>query len=105
MRNRVRRPSTQQPEHRDGFPELFPSIRWPRIAHLYGFSERELYVLRLLCRGLDNAAIARECRIRIPTVRTHLRSIYRKLHARDRLHAVLRLVHSGDKDGANHLSG
>jgi DNA-binding CsgD family transcriptional regulator len=42
-------------------------------------TKREMEVLRLLVEGLTNAQIAERLRIRIPTVNTHVESIYSKL--------------------------
>lgn len=51
---------------------------------------RESTVLHLLATGLTAQAIARRLRISPRTVHAHLRSLYRKLEATDRLSAVLR---------------
>jgi DNA-binding NarL/FixJ family response regulator len=51
-------------------------------------SRREYQVLQLLAEGLENAAIAKLLYLSVETVRTHVKSILRKLSARDRTHAV-----------------
>ncbi|MDV6011101.1 response regulator transcription factor [Haloechinothrix sp. LS1_15] len=51
-------------------------------------SRRELQVLQLVAEGLENAAIAKVLFLSVETVRTHVKSILRKLSARDRTHAV-----------------
>jgi LuxR family maltose regulon positive regulatory protein len=53
-------------------------------------SERESEVLRHLSGMLSTAEIAAEMYISVNTVKTHLRSIYRKLSARHRGEAVRR---------------
>ena len=53
-------------------------------------SEREREVLRLLSGMLSTAEIATEMYISVNTVKTHLRSIYRKLSAAHRGEAVRR---------------
>ena len=53
-------------------------------------SEREREVLRLLSAMLSTAEIATEMYISVNTVKTHLRSIYRKLSAAHRGEAVRR---------------
>lgn len=53
-------------------------------------SERELTVLRYLQSILSNAEIAAEMSISVNTVKTHVRSIYRKLDADTRRDAVRR---------------
>jgi LuxR family maltose regulon positive regulatory protein len=53
-------------------------------------SDRELTVLRYLQGALSNLEIASELRVSVNTVKTHVRSIYRKLHAGRRREAVLK---------------
>jgi LuxR family maltose regulon positive regulatory protein len=53
-------------------------------------SERELVILRLLAAGLTKPEIARELYIAYNTVKTHTRTIYRKLDASTREDAVRR---------------
>ncbi|HEX4226601.1 MAG TPA: response regulator transcription factor [Pseudonocardiaceae bacterium] len=51
-------------------------------------SRREYQVLQLISDGLENSAIAKALFVSIETIRTHVKNILRKLHARDRAHAV-----------------
>jgi len=51
-------------------------------------SRREVEVLRLIADGLANQAIADVLAVSVETVRTHIKSLLRKLSARDRAHAV-----------------
>jgi LuxR family maltose regulon positive regulatory protein len=53
-------------------------------------SEREVVILRLLAAGLTKPEIARELYIAYNTVKTHTRTIYRKLDASTREDAVAR---------------
>jgi LuxR family maltose regulon positive regulatory protein len=50
-------------------------------------SQRELRVLRLLVAGLSNADIAQELVVSTNTVKTHVKSIYRKLNINSRSEA------------------
>jgi len=63
-------------------------------AHL-GLTQRESEVLGLLVRGYTNRAIGAALVIGEETVKTHLASIYRKLHAKDRAHAVAIALREG----------
>lgn len=56
-------------------------------------SAREQQVLRLICQGFDNAAIARLLELRIHTVKNHVHSILEKLGARDRTQLVSRVLY------------
>jgi DNA-binding NarL/FixJ family response regulator len=64
-----------------------------QFGHLTGpvqqpLSRREYQVLQLIADGLENQAIAKILFVSVETVRTHVKSILRKLAARDRTHAV-----------------
>ncbi len=54
----------------------------------FGLTAREVDVLRLLVRGMADKAIAHELGIAHITVRLHLRNVFRKLGAQNRVDAV-----------------
>ena len=58
-------------------------------------SEREMEVLQLLSEGCSTPEIATNLFISQKTVKNHLASIYEKIDARDRTHAVIRAVKMG----------
>jgi PAS domain S-box-containing protein len=58
-------------------------------------SRREREVLNLIAVGADQAQIATELTIAVPTVRTHVRNVLRKLHARNRAHAIALAMQEG----------
>lgn len=60
-----------------------------------GLTARELEVLRLLCRGMDNKAIARELFIAAKTARNHVEHIYEKTGASNRVTATLFALDAG----------
>jgi DNA-binding NarL/FixJ family response regulator len=55
-------------------------------------TDRENEILSFLSKGFANKEIADKLEISIPTVRTHLRHIYEKLHVRSRTEAVARFL-------------
>ena len=66
------------------------SARKPRQGQLDGeLTERELAVLRLLVGELSTSQIAQNLYVSPSTVRTHVKSIYRKLGVSSRKDAVL----------------
>lgn len=81
---------------------LAPVVAAPRgrLAHQPSasqqpLSKREYQVLHLIADGLENQAIATILFVSVETVRTHVKSILRKLAARDRTHAVAVAFRSG----------
>jgi LuxR family maltose regulon positive regulatory protein len=66
-------------------PELTsPSLTTNSGVQVEALSQQELRVLRLLVAGLSNADIARELVVSTNTVKTHVKSIYRKLGVNSR---------------------
>lgn len=54
-----------------------------------GLNDKELFVLRLAADGLTNKEIAREMNASEVMVKMHMRSICKKLNARNRAHAAI----------------
>ncbi len=52
-------------------------------------SDREFQVLEGLCRGLSNKEIARELELQEVTIKLHVKTLCRKLEARNRTHAAM----------------
>lgn len=52
-------------------------------------SDREMSVLSCLCRGLSNKEIAREMELQEVTIKLHVKTLCRKLEARNRTHAAM----------------
>ncbi|MDN5859389.1 MAG: response regulator transcription factor [Pseudonocardia sp.] len=66
---------------------------WPGARH--GLTQRESEILSFMVTGLSNRAIATRLVIGDETVKSHLRSIYRKLEVRDRTAAVATALREG----------
>ena len=63
-------------------------------------TEREVEVLELIARGLNNAEIARRLVVSDKTVRNHVSSVFSKLHVADRAQAIVRARESGLGDSS-----
>jgi NarL family two-component system response regulator LiaR len=88
-----------------GEPSLHPSIARKLLREVSGskpekpapepLTERELEVLGLLARGLDNQQIAQQLVIAEVTVRSHVSHILDKLHLANRVQATLYALREG----------
>jgi len=72
-----------------------PMMQSPDRSATFGASAagaltpREMDVLRRLCRGMANKEIARELDLQEVTVKLHVKTLYRKINARNRTHAAM----------------
>ncbi len=71
-----------------------PSPAGP-AADFQRLTRREAQVLSWLVKGFANKEIARELAIEEVTVKLHLRGIFRKLHAKNRIQAVRQAIDRG----------
>jgi two-component system response regulator DesR len=77
-----------------GMDVLLPSTADP-VSSSARLSEREEEVLRLLAGGATIREIAGQLYLSAYTIKDHIKSIYRKLGARNRADAVLRAERVG----------
>lgn len=70
-------------------PKIEPGSQYESL------SRRELEILKMVATGMSNKEIAMSLVIAEGTVKNHLTSIFNKLDARDRMHAVLIAKESG----------
>lgn len=67
----------------------------PTAMPVEALSERETEVLQLIASGMSNASIAKTLSISLPTVKTHVQHILKKLSVADRTQAALWAVNEG----------
>ena len=65
---------------------------WSIASSHFQLTNRELEITQLLCRGVSNVEIASKLGVAYPTLRSHVRAIYRKLDCVDRVDAILTLI-------------
>jgi NarL family two-component system response regulator LiaR len=74
---------------------------WPGAEH--GLTPRESEIVALIARGLSNRDIAERSYLSINSVKTYIRTAYRKMGVKTRPQAVLWLVRNGfDPEGRTH---
>ena len=78
---------------------LLDNKQWRYVQKRYHISPRELEVAKLVCHGFVNGDVAKKLNVKPGTVKTHLRSIYAKTHAKNRITMLLRFM-----DYANRFS-
>ena len=75
-----------------------------------GLTERETEILKALAKGMTTQAIGRELWVSVPTVKFHLRNVYRKLGVKNRTcaarwaydHGLASPLGSPEPSGAEH---
>ncbi|UCD49931.1 MAG: response regulator transcription factor [Phycisphaerales bacterium] len=65
---------------------------WGQLTRSLGLSPRQADIVKHLLRGGSDKQIARELEISVPTVRTHLRRLFRKFGVNDRVELILYIV-------------
>ncbi len=84
--------------HPDAAQKLMTAVAAPPAAPSSpesDLTERELEVLRLIARGLNNQQIAQQLTISEKTVKTHVSNILGKLHVDDRTQAAIYALKKG----------
>ncbi len=71
---------------------LLNDKQWRYIQRRYHISPRELEVAKLVCKGFVNGNIAKELSVKPGTVKTHLKSIFGKTRARNKITLLLRFM-------------
>ena len=76
---------------------LLDNKQWRYVQKRYHISPRELEVAKLVCHGFVNGDVAKKLNVKPGTVKTHLRSIYAKTHAKNRITMLLRFMDDANK--------
>ena len=79
---------------------LLDEDRWSYLQKRYHITPRELQVTRLVCQGFDNEKIAKALKMKPGTVKTHLRSIYRRAHVKSKIEMLLKFMNTVAKFSA-----
>jgi len=71
---------------------LLGEKQWFFLKERYHMTPRELQVAILVCRGFNNDEIASALKIRHGTVKTHLRSLFRRVRVKSKILLLLRFI-------------
>ena len=71
--------------------------QWLFVRRSFRMSPRELDVAKLVCSGLSNEDIASRLGIKIATVKTHLRNVYRRIRVQRKLDMLLTFLDQSAK--------
>jgi len=73
------------------YTELFSEEQWSQLKEQLGLPPRQAEIARHIMHGKSDKQIARELGISLPTVRTHMTRLFRKLDLNDRVELILRV--------------
>jgi DNA-binding NarL/FixJ family response regulator len=71
---------------------LLDDKQWRYLQKRYHISPRELEVAKLVCKGFVNGNIAKKLKVRPGTVKSHLKSIFGKTRAKNKITLLLRFM-------------
>lgn len=76
---------------------LLNEKQWRYVQRRYHISPRELEVAKLICKGFINGDIAAKLNVKPGTVKTHIKSIFGKTRARNKITLLLRFMEDVNK--------
>jgi DNA-binding CsgD family transcriptional regulator len=71
--------------------------QWLFVRKSFRMSQRELDVAKLVCSGLSNEEISSQLNIKVATVKTHLRNVYRRIRVQRKLDMLLMFLDQSAK--------
>lgn len=71
---------------------LVSTQEWVQLTRSLELSPRQADIVKHLLRGESDKQIARDLKISVPTVRTHLRRLFQKFGVSDRVELILYIV-------------
>ncbi len=80
------------PELKRPAVSLLTDRQWQYLQRRYKITPRELQIARLICHGFSNDEVAAHLRITTGTVKVHVRNLYRKTWAENKILMLLRFI-------------
>jgi DNA-binding CsgD family transcriptional regulator len=75
-----------------GAEQLISAAEWEYLARSFRLTPSQTRIASLLCAGYSQAAMAQRAQLSINTVRAHLRALFGRLEAHDRVGVLVRLL-------------
>ena len=82
----------EQDRQAAAIPELLDNQQWALLRKKYQMTRRELQIAQLICRGMSNDQAAEALGVKLGTVKTHIRNLYRKLWVHNKISMLLRFI-------------
>jgi DNA-binding CsgD family transcriptional regulator len=79
---------------------IMDDSHWLFVRKSFRMSPREMDVARMVCSGFTNDEVAARLGIKIATVKTHLRNVYRRLRVQRKLDMLLTFLDQSNKMSA-----
>jgi DNA-binding CsgD family transcriptional regulator len=70
---------------------LISKEKWNHVQKSYGFTERQIQILKLLFEGLDSDRIAQRLKIRYNTVKAHFGHIYKRAGVQNKAELIMQI--------------
>jgi len=79
---------------------LISKAKWNYVQKSYGFTERQMQILKLLLDGLDSDRIAQSLKIQYNTVKAHFGHMYKRAGVQNKAELIMQLfnvIHTYNK--------
>ena len=70
---------------------LISKKEWIHVQMSYGFTDRQMQILRLLFEGLDSDKIARRLKIQYNTVKAHFGHMYNRVGVKNKAELIMQI--------------
>lgn len=70
---------------------LISKAKWNHVQKSYGFTGRQMQIIKLFFEGLDSDGIARQLKIRYNTVKAHFGLIYKRAGVQNKAELIMQV--------------
>ncbi len=76
---------------------IFDKNQWSYLQKCYNLTPRERQIMELMFQGYKDEDTAMNMKIKVGTLKTHLRNVCRKVRARNRMMVLLKFINDVQK--------